>query len=85
MGNPSTLISISVPALNTNHLIKRLYPSERVTDPKKHPASVAFLPYISVTFNCISRLLLRHKSVVLLPRKMADILLAVTDDLVLKM
>jgi hypothetical protein len=53
-----------------------LNPSERVAPPLEEPASVAFLPYVSTTFNRIGRLLSRHNimSVGLPPKKIPSFL-----------
>jgi hypothetical protein len=58
----------------------------RVTSTPEKPASVTFLPYISTTFNRISRLLSRHniKSVGLPPKKIPSFLWPVKNDLGLK-
>jgi hypothetical protein len=71
----------------SDRLIQRaLNPLVRVASTLDKPASVAFLPYISTTFNRISRLLSRHniKSVGLPPKKMPSFLQPVKDDLELK-
>jgi hypothetical protein len=54
---------------------------ERVALPPEKSASVAFLPYVSATFNCISRLLSKHniKSVGLAPTKIPSFLPPVKD------
>jgi hypothetical protein len=60
-------------------------PRRAATTPGK-PTSVALLPFVSTTFNHISRVLSRHniKSVGLLPRKIANFLQPMKDDLGLK-
>jgi hypothetical protein len=52
------------------------------TTPEK-PVLVAFLPYVSTTFNRIRRLLSKHiiNSVGLSPKKIPSLLLPVKDDL----
>jgi hypothetical protein len=46
---------------------------------------VAFLPFISTTFNYISRMLSKHiKTVCILPRKLSSFLQPIKDDLELK-
>jgi hypothetical protein len=57
-------------------------PPVRVALASEKPVSVAFLPYVSTTFNCISKLLSRHvKSVGLPPKKIPSFLWPVKDDL----
>jgi hypothetical protein len=62
-----------------------LKPLERVGRPPEKPASVAFLPYVSTTFNRTSRLLSKHniKSVGL-PPTIPSFLRPAKDDLELK-
>jgi hypothetical protein len=62
-----------------------LNPPARVTQPLEKPVSITFLPFMSTTFNCISRLLSRHniKSVDLPPKKIPSFLRPVKDDLLL--
>jgi hypothetical protein len=58
---------------------------ERVALAPEKPVSVIFLPYLSMTFNCISRLLSRHIISVGLPlRKIPSFLRPVKDVLELK-
>jgi hypothetical protein len=61
-------------------------PPARVASTPEKPASVAFLPYVSTSFNRISRLVSRHniKSVGLPPKKIPGFLRPVKDDLGLK-
>jgi hypothetical protein len=63
-----------------------LYPPCREDTPKEELTSVAFLPFVGPTFNCISRMLTRHniKTVGVLPRKVTSFLLPIKDDLGLK-
>jgi hypothetical protein len=65
---------------------RALNPPVRVTLTPEKPASVAFLPYVSTTFNRIRRLLSRHKIkfVGLPPKKIPSFLRPVKDDLGLK-
>jgi hypothetical protein len=71
----------------SNQQIRRaLNPPVRVVLTPDKPALVAFMSYISTTFNRISRLLSRHniKSVGLPPKKIPSFLRPVKDDLGLK-
>jgi hypothetical protein len=63
-----------------------LNPPARVASTPEKPGSVAFLPYVSMTFNRNSRLLSRHniKSVGLAPKKIPGFLQPVKYDLGLK-
>jgi hypothetical protein len=67
--------------------IRRAFdPPERVATNPEKPTSVALLPFVNMTFNRISRMLSRYniKSVCLLPRKVANFLRPMKDDLGLK-
>jgi hypothetical protein len=65
---------------------RALDPPKRVTTTPEKPASVALLPFVNTTFNRISHMLSRHniKFVGLPPRKIANFLRPVKDDLELK-
>jgi hypothetical protein len=65
---------------------RAINPPPRVVQSDEKSDSVAFLPYVGMIFNRISRMLARHniKSVRLPPRKLSGFLQAVKDDLGLK-
>jgi hypothetical protein len=80
-------VSGRMATVHSDRQIRQVFsPSARVAPALEKPVLVTFLPYMSMTFNCISRLLSRHniKSVSLLLKKIPSFLRPVKDDLGLK-
>jgi hypothetical protein len=68
-------------------ILHGLNPPTRAPPPHEDHTSVAFLPFVEITFNSISRVLSKHniKTMGLPPRKLSTFICPIKDHLALKM